>query len=55
RDNRPWPPIKEAYGDCKGWYKVFYSDYKLHGAGWWTWDKGEDTLRTSIKGCFGLV
>lgn len=54
RDNRPWPPIKEAHGDCKGWYKVFYSDYKLHGAGWSTWDKGEDTLRPSIKGCLGL-
>ncbi|KAL8911338.1 MAG: hypothetical protein Q9171_003465 [Xanthocarpia ochracea] len=47
RDNRPWPPIKEPHGDCKGWYK-------LHGAGWSTWDDGEDTLRPSIKGCLGL-
>lgn len=54
RDNRPWPPITKAHGDCKGWYKVFYSDYKLHGAGWSTWDKGEDTVRPSIKGCLGL-
>lgn len=54
RDNRPWPPIKEPHGDCKGWWKVFYSDYKLHGAGWSTWDSGEDTLRPSIKGCLGL-
>ncbi|KAL8930236.1 MAG: hypothetical protein Q9208_000853 [Pyrenodesmia sp. 3 TL-2023] len=54
RDNRPWPPIKEPRGDCKGWYKVFYSDYKLHGAGWATWDKGEETLRPNIKGCLGL-
>ncbi|KAL8730078.1 MAG: hypothetical protein Q9166_004277 [cf. Caloplaca sp. 2 TL-2023] len=54
RENRPWPPIKKAHGDCTGWYKVFYSDYKLHGAGWSTWDKGEETLRPSIKGCLGL-
>ncbi|KAL8808102.1 MAG: hypothetical protein Q9200_004418 [Gallowayella weberi] len=54
RDNRPWPPIKEPHGDCKGWYKVFYSDYKLHGGGWSTWDKGEDTIRPSMKGCLGL-
>ena len=54
RDNRPWPPITKAHGDCKGWYKVFYSDYKLHGAGWSTWDKGEDTVRPRIKGCLGL-
>jgi hypothetical protein len=54
RDNRPWPPIREAYGACEGWYKVFYSSYKLHGAGWSTWDKGEDTIRPSMKGCLGL-
>lgn len=54
RNNRPWPPIKETYGACEGWYKVFYSSYKLHGAGWSTWDKGEETIRPSIKGCLGL-
>ena len=48
--------ITKAHGNFKGWYeyKVFYSDYKLHGAGWFTWDKGEDTVRSSIKGCQGL-
>lgn len=54
RDNRPWPPTKKPHGDCKGWYKGWWSDYKLHGGGWATWDKGEDTLRPSIKGCLGL-
>lgn len=54
RSNRPWLPIKAAYGACEGWYKVFFSSYKLHGAGWSTWDKGEDTIRPSIKGCLGL-
>ena len=54
RDNRPWPPITKPYGDCKGWYKFIYSDYKLHGAGWSTWDSGEDTIRPSMKGCLGL-
>ncbi|KAF7511750.1 hypothetical protein GJ744_003481 [Endocarpon pusillum] len=53
RDNRPWPPIKEPYGNCRGMYKFIYSDYKLHGAGWSTWDSGEQTIRPSIQGCLG--
>lgn len=54
RDNRPWPPIQKPYGNCKGWYKVSHSEYKLHGAGWATWDRGEDTIRPNVKGCLGL-
>lgn len=54
RDNRPWPPIQKPHGDCVGWYKIVYGDYFLRGAGWSTWDSGEDTIRPSIKGCLGL-
>ena len=54
RDNRPWPPIKKPYGDCEGWYKVFFSSYKLKGGGWASWDKGEETIKPSMKGCLGL-
>lgn len=54
RDNRPWPPIKKPYGDCEGWYKVFYGNYKMHGAGWSTYDWGQQSLLPRIKGCLGL-
>lgn len=54
RDNRPWPPIKATAGKCEGWYKFLFSAYKLKGSGWSTWDKGEETIKPSIKGCLGL-
>ncbi|EZF78372.1 hypothetical protein H105_00529 [Trichophyton soudanense CBS 452.61] len=54
RENRPWPPIKKPHGSCEGWYKAMYSDYKLHGAGWSTYDSGRQTILPSIKGCLGL-
>ncbi|DAA74179.1 TPA_exp: Uncharacterized protein A8136_3677 [Trichophyton benhamiae CBS 112371] len=54
RENRPWPPIKKPHGSCEGWYKAVYSDYKLHGAGWSTYDSGRQTILPSIKGCLGL-
>jgi hypothetical protein len=30
RTNRPWP-LKEAYGSCKGWYKVLFGSYEIYG------------------------
>lgn len=54
RDNRPWPPIQKPYGACEGWYKALYSAYSVHGAGWSSWDGGQQTLLPSIKGCLGL-
>ena len=54
RDNRPWPPIKTPTGECEGWYKVFFGEYKMRGAGWSGWDSGQKTLLPKIKGCLGL-
>lgn len=54
RDNRPWPPITATHGSCEGWYKVFFSAYKLKGAGWSTWDKGDETIKPKMKDCLGL-
>ncbi|KAL2068494.1 hypothetical protein VTL71DRAFT_14831 [Oculimacula yallundae] len=50
---RPWPVIKKTHGDCEGWYKVFYGNYKMHGAGWASADFGKSTLLPNIKGCLG--
>lgn len=44
RTNRPWPPITQRSGDCLGWYKPGWSEYKIHGARWATSDHGQDTL-----------
>ena len=32
RDNRPWPPIKEPWGKCKGDYKFLFGSYSIQGA-----------------------
>jgi hypothetical protein len=39
---------------CDGWYKVFFDAYDIYGAGWASWDYGQQTLLPSNKACFGL-
>ncbi|KAJ5561370.1 esterase family protein [Penicillium sp. DV-2018c] len=57
RDNRPWPkdggPIQKPYGKCDGGYKVFFSTYTIYGAGWASWDYGQDTFLGAAKDCVG--
>ncbi|OAR01881.1 hypothetical protein LLEC1_05530 [Akanthomyces lecanii] len=43
----------ETDGTCEGWYKVFFGTYTVEGAGWATWDYGQDTLLKSLRGCMG--
>lgn len=54
RNNRPWPPPREAYGRCEGWYKVFFGQYTVEGAGFATWDHGQKTLIPNMNSCYGL-
>lgn len=54
RDTRPWPPIKSPKGSCEGWYYGSLSSYVLRGAGWSTWDGGQQTILPSLKACLGL-
>ncbi|KAI2778250.1 SGNH hydrolase-type esterase domain-containing protein [Daldinia loculata] len=54
RDNRPWPPITKPYGKCDGGYHAVYSAYTMYGAGWSSWDSGQDTIIPKMKGCLGL-
>lgn len=54
RDNRPSPKIKTTYGSCDGSYHFVYSSYTMHGAGWSSWDYGQDTILPKMKGCLGL-
>lgn len=53
RDNRPWPPVQKTDGTCEGWYKALFGTYTVEGAGWATWDYGQDTLLKSLRGCMG--
>lgn len=53
-DYRPWPPIQRTGGSCMVWYHVWCSSYEIYGAGFSTWDHGQQTLLPSIKGCLGL-
>ncbi|KAL1797185.1 hypothetical protein ACET3X_003791 [Alternaria dauci] len=54
RNNRPWPPPRNPYGRCEGWYKLPHGRYKVEGAGFATWDHGNRTLRPNMDGCYGL-
>ncbi|EMD58611.1 hypothetical protein COCSADRAFT_103181 [Bipolaris sorokiniana ND90Pr] len=54
RSNRPWPPPKNVYGRCEGWYKVLFGQYTIEGAGWATWDWGQKTMLPNMNGCYGL-
>ncbi|KAH6635876.1 SGNH hydrolase-type esterase domain-containing protein [Chaetomium tenue] len=53
RDNRPFPPPKEAWGNCKGWYHGFWSSYVIKGKGWASNDWGQDTLEPKARSCIG--
>ena len=39
---------------CEGWYKVVLDAYTIYGAGWATWDSGQQSLRPNSTSCFGL-
>ncbi|KAF4984916.1 hypothetical protein FDECE_16982 [Fusarium decemcellulare] len=54
RKNRPWPPPEDPVGTCKGWYHVLWSSYEIEGGGFSTWDHGQQTMRPSMDGCYGL-
>ncbi|KAJ4286333.1 hypothetical protein N0V90_013367 [Kalmusia sp. IMI 367209] len=54
RSNRPWPPPKNPYGRCEGWYKFFYSHYEVEGAGFSTLDYAQKSMRPNMDSCYGL-
>ncbi|KAM0234100.1 hypothetical protein ACHAP5_010160 [Fusarium lateritium] len=54
RENRPWPPPEDPVGTCKGWYHGLWSSYQIEGGGFSTWDWGQQTMRPSMDGCYGL-
>lgn len=54
RNNRPWPWPTKAYGRCEGWYKVFFGQYEVEGAGFSTWDYGQKTMLPNMNSCYGL-
>ncbi|KAK4143423.1 SGNH hydrolase-type esterase domain-containing protein [Dichotomopilus funicola] len=41
-------------GQCKGKYKFLFSDFEMYGAGFSSWDYGQDTVLPKSKGCLGL-
>ncbi|PGG98289.1 hypothetical protein AJ79_08926 [Helicocarpus griseus UAMH5409] len=53
RDNRPWP-LKKPHGFCEGKWHVIFSSYVLKGAGWSSWDHGQETILPNMKACLGL-
>ncbi|EUC40694.1 hypothetical protein COCMIDRAFT_108112 [Bipolaris oryzae ATCC 44560] len=52
RDNRPWP-MKETYGSCNGDYKFLWSSYSIKGAGFSSWDHGQETILKQTRYCLG--
>ncbi|KAF1352947.1 hypothetical protein EJ07DRAFT_183145 [Lizonia empirigonia] len=52
--NRPWPWPREPYGCCEGWWKVFFGQYTVEGAGFSTWDYGQKTMLPNMNSCYGL-
>ncbi|KAK3897846.1 SGNH hydrolase-type esterase domain-containing protein [Staphylotrichum tortipilum] len=51
---RPWPPMKAPNGQCTGKYKFLFSDFEMYGAGFSSWDWGQETILPQSKGCLGL-
>lgn len=54
RTNRPFPVPTAPTQTCTSWYKVFFDQYDIYGAGWATWDYGQSSLRPNSTSCFGL-
>ncbi|KAK4154119.1 SGNH hydrolase-type esterase domain-containing protein [Chaetomidium leptoderma] len=54
RRNRNWPPLTAPTGQCTGKYKFLFSDFEIYGAGFSSWDYGQDTMLPKSKGCLGL-
>lgn len=54
-DQRPWPPIQTTTGSCVGWYHILYSSYEIYGAGFSTYDYGQQTLLPAINDCHGTA
>lgn len=51
---RPWPMIEEPYGKCRGYSDGHeMSTYTLYGAGWASWDRGEETIYRTMSDCIG--
>lgn len=54
RTNRPFPVPKEPSAKCTGVCHGLWTRYNIRGAGWATWDKGQQSLRPNSTHCFGL-
>jgi len=52
RNNRPWPPPDAPTQSCEGWYKFFYQQYDIYGAGWANYDYGQK-LAQEVNPCCG--
>jgi hypothetical protein len=53
RTNRPWPPPSKPTQSCEGWYKFLFQSYDIYGAGWATYDWGQQTLMKQVNPCCG--
>lgn len=53
KSGRPWPPPREPYGRCEGWWKVLFGQYEVEGAGFATWDHGQKTMLPNMNSCYG--
>ncbi|KAK9414533.1 putative SGNH hydrolase-type esterase domain-containing protein [Seiridium unicorne] len=52
-DYRPWPPVQKADGKCNGWYHGVWSSYEIYGAGFSTYDYGQQTILPNVNKCAG--
>ncbi|KAL1867745.1 hypothetical protein VTK73DRAFT_4030 [Phialemonium thermophilum] len=53
-NTRLWPYPTEPKQSCHSSYKFFLNSYDIYGAGWATWDWGQQSLRPNSTSCFGL-
>ncbi|OJJ42538.1 hypothetical protein ASPZODRAFT_76607 [Penicilliopsis zonata CBS 506.65] len=50
---RAWPIPQSATGTCEGWYHLLFTSYEIQGAGWASYNYGQDSLLSSARSCVG--
>ena len=53
RTNRPWPRPKEPSGQCIATWYVSHDAWDYKGAGWASWDWGQQTILPNLTHCIG--
>ncbi|GJC89927.1 lipase [Colletotrichum liriopes] len=47
--------ITKRDGTCRGWWKLFFTSYRIYGRGWASYEHGQKTLLKSMRDCGSAV